>query len=224
MSGIVYIITNPSFDKWVKIGSTEQTIEKRLAGLNRQAVPYSFVPYATYEVPNPKVVEKEIQGLIDDFNPALRAIEPREGGRPRKREFYLMSPQGAYAMFERVARMRGDNHKLKRIATTPEQEAEERLAEEVITRSRRDNFSFGMVGILPGAKLVYTGSIKRTCKVVDDRRVEYQRERGYLSGFAERFLIEEGRSAGSNGVNGFLHFSYEGRLLSDIRKEIAAEE
>ena len=48
--GVIYILTNPSFPDYVKIGYADD-IEKRLQQLNRsECIPFAFRVYATYEV------------------------------------------------------------------------------------------------------------------------------------------------------------------------------
>jgi hypothetical protein len=92
--GIVYILTNPCLDGWVKIGHTDKNdIQERLDTLNNQPnIPLSFRTYALYHVKDPSRIEKTIQGLIDLIDPKLRAIESKENGKVRKREFYRMAP------------------------------------------------------------------------------------------------------------------------------------
>ena len=48
--GYIYIMTNPSFPEYVKIGYAKD-VKQRLDELNRSsAVPFAFRIYATYEV------------------------------------------------------------------------------------------------------------------------------------------------------------------------------
>ena len=48
--GVIYILTNPSFPEYVKIGYADD-VNKRLAHLNRsECTPFAFRVYATYEV------------------------------------------------------------------------------------------------------------------------------------------------------------------------------
>lgn len=48
--GVIYILTNPSFPEYVKIGYADD-IKKRLKQLNRsECIPFAFRVYATYEV------------------------------------------------------------------------------------------------------------------------------------------------------------------------------
>ena len=47
--GVIYILTNPSFPDYVKIGYADD-INKRLKQLNRsECIPFAFRVYATYE-------------------------------------------------------------------------------------------------------------------------------------------------------------------------------
>lgn len=48
--GVIYILTNPSFPDYVKIGYADD-IDKRLKQLNRsECIPFAFRVYATYKV------------------------------------------------------------------------------------------------------------------------------------------------------------------------------
>lgn len=75
--GIVYILTNPCLDGWVKIGMTERNdIERRLKELNTPTnIPLSYRCYAVYEVDNPSEVEKNIHSIIDRIDYSLHARE-----------------------------------------------------------------------------------------------------------------------------------------------------
>lgn len=88
-AGVIYILTNPSFPDYVKIGYATN-LEKRLAQLNRsECIPYAFRVYATYEVSKP-LQNKELHSLIDRLNPDLRAIDTFNG-KTRAKEFYAMA-------------------------------------------------------------------------------------------------------------------------------------
>ena len=91
--GIVYILTNPCLDGWVKIGMTERNdIERRLKELNTPTnIPLSYRCYAVYEVDNPSEVEKNIHSIIDRIDYSLHAREQLENGRIREREFFKIS-------------------------------------------------------------------------------------------------------------------------------------
>ena len=58
--GVIYILTNPSFPDYVKIGYATD-IEKRLKQLNKsETIPFAFRAYAIYEV-DKSLTDKEIQ-------------------------------------------------------------------------------------------------------------------------------------------------------------------
>ena len=114
-NGIVYILTNPCLDGWVKIGMTERNdIEKRLQELNSPTnIPLSYRCYAVYEVNNPLEVEKRIHSIIDRVDDSLHAREQLDNGRIREREFFKISPETAYGVFKDIAILRNDLENLK---------------------------------------------------------------------------------------------------------------
>ena len=72
-NGVIYILTNPSFPDYVKIGYADD-IEKRLQQLNcSECIPFAFRVYATYEV-NSRLSDLKIHTIIDN---ALELIKFR---------------------------------------------------------------------------------------------------------------------------------------------------
>ena len=62
--GVIYILTNPSFPQYVKIGYASN-LQRRLHELNRsEALPYAFRAYAIYDVDH-KLTDKALHELID---------------------------------------------------------------------------------------------------------------------------------------------------------------
>lgn len=99
--GVIYILTNPSFPDYVKIGYADD-VNKRLKELNRsECIPFAFRLYAYYEVPQ-RLTDKKLHELIDMINPDLRAIEEFDGKR-RTREFYNMTSEKAYKILQAIA-------------------------------------------------------------------------------------------------------------------------
>ena len=83
--GVVYILTNPSFPEYVKIGYADD-VRERVNQLNRsECTPFAFRVYATYEV-NARLTDMKIHNIIDKLNPNLRSIDNVEG-KKRVREF-----------------------------------------------------------------------------------------------------------------------------------------
>lgn len=100
-SGVIYILTNPSFPKYVKIGYSDN-VNKRLEDLNRsECIPFAFRLYAYYKVEN-RLSDKKVHELIDGLNPELRSVE-NINGKERKREFYAMPKEQAYGILKSIA-------------------------------------------------------------------------------------------------------------------------
>ena len=127
--GVIYILTNPSFPEYVKIGYADD-VNERLDILNSStAVPFAFRAYATYEVEN-KLDDKKVHKIIDTINPELRSVEI-VNGKVRKREFYHMSKEQAYTLFECIAEISGTKDRLHLIKATENDIEEEKEAEEI---------------------------------------------------------------------------------------------
>ena len=213
MSGVIYILTNPSFPAYVKIGYADD-IDSRLNQLNRsECIPFAFRVYATYEVSN-RLVDLKLHNLIDQLNPTLRSIETFNG-KQRKREFYAMSPEEAYALLEAIAEIHGYSNRLKLWDMDDAQLKEEATAQEIESQKRSPNFTFDECLIPNGAVLVNTDNPEVTCKVVDRRRVEYC---GEIMSTTTLARLVSGKSYYRNGPR-FLyeHFTYKGARLDDIK-------
>ena len=91
--GVIYILTNPVFPQYVKIGYAED-LENRLKRLNRsETIPYACGAYAVYDVKS-ELTDKDLHAIIDSINPDLRTIENFDG-KKRVKEFYAMSAEDA---------------------------------------------------------------------------------------------------------------------------------
>ena len=112
-SGCIYILTNPSFPEYVKIGYASN-LEKRLKQLNRsETIPYAFRAYDIYEVEK-SLTDKELHKLIDKLNPDLRTIDNFDG-KERIKEFFAMSAEDAYGLLECIAKISGTTARLKKV-------------------------------------------------------------------------------------------------------------
>lgn len=130
MSGVIYILTNPSFPQLVKIGYADN-VEERVNILNRNpGLPYSFRIYATYDV-NERLEDLKIHKIIDKLNPTLRCQE-EVNGKARVREFFTMTAETAYQIFEAMAEISGTMDRLHLRKATAEEKAAEENAEEVL--------------------------------------------------------------------------------------------
>jgi len=208
-AGVIYILTNPSFPEYVKIGYADD-VNKRLAQLNRsECIPFAFRVYATYEVSS-RLSDKRIHDIIDRLNPDLRSIESFEG-KKRVREFYAMTPEDAFELLRAIAEINGMERCLKLIAPNKEEKQAEKLAEEI--SSRNENFSFTKCKIAVGSELEYIHDTNIKCYVVDDRKIKYNGQIMYLTGLAKLLLNT------TKAINGILHFQFEGKPLSEYYDE-----
>ena len=109
--------------KYVKIGYTDD-INKRLRNLNASsAVPFGFRAYAVYDVYH-KLEDRKVHSMIDTINPELRSID-NINGRERKREFFQMTKEQAYSLFESIAEISGTKERLHLIKATEHEIKEE---------------------------------------------------------------------------------------------------
>lgn len=125
--GVIYILTNPSFPKYVKIGYSDN-VNKRLEELNRsECIPFAFRLYAYYKVQN-RLSDKKVHELIDGLNPELRSVE-NINGKERKREFYAMPKEQAYSILKSIAAINNLESNLVLVEPTKQEiEAEEEAA------------------------------------------------------------------------------------------------
>ena len=125
---VIYILTNPSFPDYVKIGYADD-INKRLKELNRsECIPFAFRLYAYYEVPR-RLTDMKLHQMIDKLNPNLRSIEEFDGKR-RTREFYNMTSEKAYKILQTIAQINGLEDNLHKVKPSEKDLEEEETAEE----------------------------------------------------------------------------------------------
>lgn len=126
--GVIYVLTNPAFPEYVKIGYADD-LEKRLKQLNRsECLPFAFRVYCVYEV-NERLGDKKLHAIIDSLNPNLRAIDTFDG-KSRTKEFYNMSAEEAYELLENISLLNGSKDKLKRMKPEGHEILDEEVAEE----------------------------------------------------------------------------------------------
>ena len=223
-NGLVYILTNPCLDGWVKIGMTERDdIERRLRELNAPTnLPLSYRCYAVYEVDNPAEVERNIHHLIDVINPALHARETLPSGRIREREFFRLSPETAYSILRHIAELRGDVGHLQLRTPTIEETQELEIAER---RSKRSNNRFELLNIAVGEEICFLWDPTIVALVCNNiNKVEYMGETYSVSALAHRILVDKFGWEESSKVNGWCYFTKDGISLSDLRDRLEAVE
>ena len=218
--GLVYILTNPCLDGWVKIGMTERNdIKKRLKELNSPTnIPLSFRCYATYTVENPPEVERHIHSIIDKIDNSLHAREQLENGKMREREFFKISAEKAYGIFKDIAALRGDSENLKSYEPTQTEAQEQEIAD---SRTKRSNNSFKLLNIAVGEEInfIYDDTIKAVVSN-DKNQVEFNGDTYSVTALAIKILIEKYQWNANTHVNGWRYFTKDGMALSDLRDKI----
>ena len=213
--GVIYILTNPSFPQYVKIGYADD-VKSRLKTLNDSpCIPFAFRIYATYEVEE-RLTDLKLHALIDQLNPNLRSIDEVDG-KKRVREFYAMSKEQAYSILETIAVLGGRKDRLHLYEPTAVERQSEEIAQDIEEQhlERMAPFTFSKCNIPIGATITFVSQGNSNsgakCVVKDDKTVEYQGRSISLSALATELL-------GSKwGVAGPRYFKYNGEWLNDLR-------
>ncbi len=208
--GYVYILTNPSFkEDWVKIGKSSRPVDLRSKELDNTAVPLPFENFATMQTIKFNEVEKLVHKTID----RLTDLRIRQN-----REFFNVSPQVALDIFMDIANTIDDaqitlykcNEPIdnNNISSNPSSLKREQ---------KRERFKFSMCNIKIGEMIKFepTGIM---VKVSSDNTIEYEGRIYKLSPFVGTFMPKEKRNS-SGAYQGTKFFSYNGKILDDIRKE-----
>ena len=97
-------MVNPGWQDKVKIGYADD-LEKRRKDFSGTGFPDPSHVYAAYAVKE-RLEDTDIHDLIDELNPEFRY--------DKKKEFYTMTPEQAYRIFERIANVSGTMEALKK--------------------------------------------------------------------------------------------------------------
>ena len=205
--GYVYILTNPSFrEDWVKIGKNSRPVDVRSKELDNTAVPLPFEIFATMKTVKYNEVEKLVHKTID----RLTDLRIRQN-----REFFNVAPQLALDIFRDIASTIDDAEVIlyEDSKLVVECEYKESQKREV----KRPRFKFSMCDIKIGELITFTPTGLQV-KVASDDSIEYEGRIYKLSPFVGTFMPEEQLNT-SGAYQGAKYFSYNGKVLDEIRKE-----
>lgn len=214
--GYVYILTNPSFrEDWVKIGKSSRPVDVRSKELDNTAVPLPFEIYATLKTSKFDQVEKQIHKQID----RLTDLRIRQN-----REFFNIAPSVALDIMRDIANLLDDAELAVYVDGNPviskSKEEDKRIEADSKERKRRAKkpaFKFHMIGLKVGDTVVFD-ELNLPVTVASDDKVEYQGRLWSLSAFTREFMPEEQQNT-SGSYQGPNYFSYNGKPLSDLRRE-----
>lgn len=212
--GFIYVLTNPSFPEYVKIGYADN-VDERVAQLNRsECTPFAFKKYAVLHVTS-RLADKNVHKLIDRFKPELRAKE-NVNGKMRIREFFAMSAKEAVEILDTIGSIYSETPQI--FEQTLEEKKEEQFANETaIASERKSPFSFYKCGIEKGENIVYVHDENIICTVAGDREILFNGKKTSLSALAKKLLNL------NHSVQGTLYFTYNGEILSALRKRLEDE-
>ena len=212
--GYVYILTNPSFkEDWVKIGKSSRPVDVRSKELDNTAVPLPFEIFATMKTCKYNEVEKLVHKTID----RLTDLRIRQN-----REFFNVAPQVALDIFNDIAMTVDDAEVILYEDNQPIQKRDAKAPDGESHKKMRPRFKFSMVNIPIGAILTFIPTGIKV-KVAGDDQIEYEGRIYKLSPFVGTFMPVEKRNT-SGAYQGAKFFSYNGKVLDDLRTEMEKAE
>jgi len=198
--GIVYVLSNPAFDNYVKIGRTID-LEQRLKQLDNTSVPLPFRCVFAIRVDDEVAVEKLVHQAFADVR--VRS----------SREFFEIDAQRV------IAALRLTNGE----EVTPKSDiAEDMESIEALERTvaKRKTYSFADAKVDVGDVLSYSKDDNITAVVVADKKIEFEGEIVSLSKAALILLHREGYTW--KQANGWGYWMKDGETLGERVERFAA--
>ena len=191
--GIVYVLSNPAFDSYVKIGRTID-LEQRLRQLDNTSVPLPFRCVYAVEVDDDVRVERLVHQAFADVR--VRST----------REFFEIDAQRIIAALQLTA---------GRDVTPREDIAEDAEGIEALERTvaKRKSYSFADAHVAVGDVLVYARDESVTATVVAEKKIEFEGEVTSLSKAALTMLHRQGYKW--QQANGWAYWMKDGETLSE---------
>ena len=190
----VYILTNPAFDGYVKIGLTTN-LERRLRELDNTSVPLPFRCFFAVEVENEAQVERLVHQAFADHRTRTN------------REFFEIDPQRVVA----ALKLTGGKDVTPRDDIADDAEGIEAL--QVATRKKRKTYKFSDAGIKIGDIISYAKDDQITATVISEKKILFEGQETSLSGSALTLLKREGYTWQT--VNGWPYWVFENETISE---------
>lgn len=190
---IVYVLSNPAFDGYVKVGRTVD-LEQRLKQLDNTSVPLPFRCEFAIEVPNDVEAEKLVHQAFADAR--VRS----------NREFFEIEPQRVIA----ALKLTGGTD------VTPKEdiaEDEEGVAALERTVGKRKSYSFGDAHVYVGDVLTYARDDSITATVVAEKKIQFEGNVTSLSRAALTLLHRDGYKW--KQANGWAYWMKDGETLGE---------
>lgn len=194
--GYIYILTNPAFPEYTKVGYTHKDVYQRAKELSRfPGVLFDFEVFGYYQT-DAKLSDKIVGRLLEGLMPGLENL--------CRRDFYKVSPMVVFGLLRTVAEFSNTKENLV-------------LVKEGAKEGKRPRFSFDAAGIPRGSEIEFVDDRKVKAIVKNEHNILYQGKTTSLSKLAQELLGID------HPVQGTLYFVYEGEILNDRRNRMEAE-
>lgn len=197
--GVVYILTNPSMPGYVKIGFTTN-LKSRLKNLDTTGVARPFEPYMTVATAQYKTLERVIHHELDK----LTTTRARQN-----REFFELDQAIAGDLLQNLSALLSDAE-INNYGNTNETEESSEGNVRPISKAT----TFKMLNIPAGSKLTPINNAYPVLTTVDEEN------HVLLPGGEIKTVSRAVVDITNNPRNGYSTYKYNGKLLSNIRKEI----
>ena len=198
---IVYILTNPAFPRFVKVGETKN-LRQRLKSLDNSSTPMSFRCEFAAKVDDMDVVEKLLHDAFGD-----RRVR-------ENREFFEVDPMRVISALKLAGGKR---------VTPTDDVGEDQGGVEAASRStkKQSRFNFEIVEIPVGSVLTFYEDETVTATVYDRSKIVFEGEVTSLSAAALTMMHRAGFNWST--ANGPTYWLYDGETLPERRARMERE-
>ena len=203
--GIVYVLSNPAMDGYLKIGKTKgespQDVIERMRQLDDTATPREFVC--------------EYAAVVEDYERVERAKHTAFGEnrvRPNREFFEGVPPFRANALLELLT--------LKNVTPDASETYGDPEAGRSGSTSRRPKFRISQARVPKGERLHWADNREKWCTVTSNDRVVYEGQEHSISGLTANLKGWRISHAPNQGQ----YWLYEGQSLQERRDQFDAEE
>ena len=195
---IVYVLTNPCFPDWIKIGRCKD-LKKRVASLsNNTAVPLPFDVFYACTVYDSKKVESK---LFDIFAPHRISA---------KREFFSCDPEQVVKVLDLV--------KIEDIELLSKDHDEEEALVSAKLILGESKFLFSEAGIPLGSEIYMTREPNLVATVMDQHTVSYEGKKWDFTELTKHLLASRFDQK-SLKISAPRYWSQDGEMLVSLRRK-----
>ena len=202
-NGTIYILINEAMPGFTKIGKTTTSVEQRMRELDTTGLPLPFECFYAANVANVDLVERKLHDAFNDQRVRSR------------REFFQIDPERVQSALE-IAGGEDVTPKNDVVVDADDQAALNKA------RERRGSFNFQMVDIPVGSQLTFARDREVTCRIIDNKQVDFEGGLMSLSASASKVIHRMGYSW--KQIAGPDYWEYDGEALSARRLRMEAED